>query len=111
MLLLDGSRQHLRAALDHARMGSIKDARFQLVEARPQLLCLLHRCVLSKHIFCSFGLTSVCAAADGQDEELLLHVFGTKLPSGYELGLFKDLCSRSSTSRLAVAQSKTLFKV
>ncbi len=46
-----------------------------------------------------------------KNEELLLHVFGTKLPSGYELGLFKDLCSRSSTSRLAVAQSKTLFKV
>ena len=67
MLLLDGSRQHLRAALDHARMASIKDARFQLVEASPQLLCLLHRCVLSKHIFCSFGLTSVCAAADGQE--------------------------------------------
>ena len=42
VLLLDGSRQHLRAALDHARMGNIKDARFQLVEASPQLLCLLH---------------------------------------------------------------------
>lgn len=108
MLLLDGSRQHLRAALDHARMGSIKDARFQLVEASPQLLCLLHRCVLSNLFF--WVDISVLQLMD-KNEELLLHVFGTKLPSGYELGLFKDLCSRSSTSRLAVAQSKTLFKV
>lgn len=67
MLLLDGSKQHLRAALDHARMGSIKDARLQLVEASPQLSCLLHCCVLSKDISCSPGLTPVCAAADGQE--------------------------------------------
>ncbi len=46
-----------------------------------------------------------------KNEELLLHVFGTKLPSGYELGLYKDLCSGSATLRLAVAQSETLLKV
>ena len=42
MLLLDGSRQHLRAALDHARLGNIKEAHLQLVEASSQPLRLLY---------------------------------------------------------------------
>ena len=57
MLLLDGSRQHLRAALDRARLGNIKDARLQLIEASLPPLCLLHCCVLSKDISWSLGLT------------------------------------------------------
>ncbi|KAA6424877.1 MAG: hypothetical protein FRX49_05051 [Trebouxia sp. A1-2] len=68
MLLLGGTRQHLHAALDHARLMD-------------------------------------------KNEELLLHVFGNKLPSGYELGLYKDLSSGSSTLKLAVAQSETLLKM
>ncbi len=57
MLLLDGSRQHLRAALDHARMRNIKESHLQLIEASPQLLYLVNCCVLSKDISRSLGLT------------------------------------------------------
>ena len=57
MLLLDGSRQHLRAALDHARLGNIKEAHLQLVEVSSQPLCLLHCCVLSGDISWSLGPT------------------------------------------------------
>ncbi len=45
------------------------------------------------------------------NEELLLHVFGTKVPTGYELGLYNSVCSGSSTLTLAVAQSDKLVQV
>ena len=45
------------------------------------------------------------------NEELLLHVFGNKVPTGCELGLYKGLCGGSSTLILAVAQSDKLVQV
>jgi hypothetical protein len=42
------------------------------------------------------------------NEELLLHVFGSKVPTGYELGLYNG---GSSTLTLAVAQSDKLVQV
>ena len=48
MLLLDGSRQHLRAALDHARLGNIKEAHLQLVEASSPTFAFSVLFVLSR---------------------------------------------------------------
>ena len=66
MLLLDGSRQRLRAALDHARLGNIKEAHL-IVEATTCMSSTL-LCAEQRHLLVSWVnhvLTSACAAADG----------------------------------------------
>ena len=55
MLLLDGSRQHLRAALDHARLGNIKEAHLQLIRQFPTFASSVLLCAKQRHFLVLLG--------------------------------------------------------
>ncbi|KAL0048367.1 hypothetical protein WJX82_001763 [Trebouxia sp. C0006] len=116
MLLLDGSRQHLRAALDHARMGSIKDARFQLVELMDKMRSCYFMCLAPNYpvdMSWDFSKTSAVAHPRGvlsSCHQALFQLVLVKMCPGHFVGrvgqVVGKLCSGATKEVSALLQPR-----
>ena len=107
MLLLEQPRAQLRSTVESADQGDIAAARFHLLKVFSLLL--------SEHVdyVISMLMTDMNAGLQLLDdhEEVLLHVFGGRLPLCYDLGAYAPCGMDCSRLRIAFVQVDQFLKV